>query len=339
MNEDFFERREFLKRLGRTGAGLFLAGAAGRAWADETGAKAGPVPRRKFGRHDVTVSSMGLGGHALRVPSDDEARRMVDAAVELGIDFLDNCWDYHDGAAEELMGRLIAGRRDKFFLMTKVCTHDTADYKTAVRMLDESLRRLQTDHLDLWQWHAVATMDQVNRGFGPDGVVKAFTEAKEKGKVRFVGFTGHTDPNVHLAVLKHEYPFDSCQLPISAVEATGGGFVETVLPEVKRQGIAPLAMKTLGGNFNPVRAGAVSLREALTYSLSQPIATLISGVQSEAQLRENAAIVTAFRPLPPEQMAALEKRVLPAAETRRFQPYRKWMSYRDGDASRYAGLA
>lgn len=339
MSDNSFERREFLKRLGLTGAGLLLSGATGRAWADEIKAAAGPVPRRKFGRHDFTVSSMALGGHALRVPSDDEARRMVDAAVELGIDFLDNCWDYHDGRAEELMGRLIAGRRDKFFLMTKVCTHDTADYKTAVRMLDESLTRLQTDHLDLWQWHAVATMDQVNRGFGPDGVVKALTEAKEKGKVRFVGFTGHTDPKVHLEVLRHEYSFDSCQFPISAVEATGGGFVETVLPEVRRQGIAPLAMKTLGGNFNPVRAGVVSLREGLTYSLSQPVATLVSGVQSEAQLRENAAIVTAFQPMSPEQMVALEQRVVPVAESRKFQPYRKWMSYRDGDASRYAGLA
>jgi aryl-alcohol dehydrogenase-like predicted oxidoreductase len=323
-----------LKRLGLTGAGLLFGGSIGPVAAAETDAPPGRVPRRKFGRHDFTVSAMALGGHALRLASDEEAARMVDAALEVGIDFLDNAWDYHQGASEELMGKLLAGRRDKFFVMTKVCTHDQAgDYALAMRMLEESLRRLRTDHLDLWQWHALATMEQVKLGFGDNGVVKALTDAKKQGKVRFVGFTGHTDPRVHLAVLKHEYPFDSCQFPISAVEASGGGFVETVLPEVRRQGIAPLAMKTLGGGFQPVKDGLITLEEGLRYSWSQPIAALVSGVTSEAQLRQNAGIAAGFHPMSAEQQAALVARVQPAAETRKFQPYRKWMSYRDGDAA------
>jgi aryl-alcohol dehydrogenase-like predicted oxidoreductase len=330
MNDESLQRREFLKRLGLTGAGLLLAG-AGRTWAAEEGTFT--VPRRKFGRHDFTVSSLALGGHALRVASDEEAARMVDLALELGIDFLDNAWDYHDGRAEELMGRLIEGRRDKFFLMTKVCVHDTGDYKMAMRMLDESLKRLRTDHLDLWQWHALATMDQVKRGFGPDGVVKALTEAKEKGKVRYVGFTGHTDPNVHLAVLAHKYPFDACQLPISAVEASGDGFVKTVLPVLLEQKIAPLAMKTLGGGFRPVKDKLITLEEGLTYPLSQDVTTVVTGVQSADQLRQNARIAATFKAMSKDQQIALVERVRAAAEERTFQPYRKWMSYRDGDAA------
>ncbi len=172
---------------------------------------------------------MALGGHALRLASDEEAAKMVDAALELGVTFFDNAWDYHGGKSEELMGRLIEGRRDQVFLMTKVCTHDSADYDTAMRMLDESLERLKTDHLDLWQWHAVATQEQVRKGFDKGGVVEALTEAKRDGRVRFVGFTGHTNPDVHLAVLEHGYEFDACQIPISPIEANSNAFVRRVL--------------------------------------------------------------------------------------------------------------
>lgn len=335
MNEESFQRREFLKRVGLTGAGLLIGGAAVPPALAQEQKDVGEwkVPRRKFGKHDFTVSMLAVGGHALRTASDEEARKMIDSAEELGIDFLDNCWDYHDGRAEELMGRVIEGRRDKFFVMTKVCTHFDGGYKEAMQMLDESLKRLRTDHLDLWQWHAVATMDQVEKGFAKGGVVEALTEAKEKGKVRFVGFTGHTDPDVHLAVLKNKYPFDSCQIPVSAVEASGGGFVETVLPEIVKQEIAPLAMKTLGGGYQPVEAGVITLEEGLNFAWSQPIATLVSGVRSDVQLRQNAGIAANFTPMSSDAQVALIERVKPAAESRRFQPYRRWMTYRDGDAA------
>jgi aryl-alcohol dehydrogenase-like predicted oxidoreductase len=320
------DRRNFLKTLGLAGAGIFVAAQT---------ASAATVPRRKFGRHDITVSTLGLGGHALRLASDDDAQRMVDEALDLGVDFFDNSWDYHDGRSEELMGRCIAGKRDRVFLMTKVCTHGKGR-DVAMRMLDESLRRLGTDHLDLWQVHAVATQEQVKSAYAKGGVLEALDEARRQGKVRFVGFTGHTDPDVHLAMLAGGYPFDACQLPISAIEANANAFVRRVLPELVRRGIAPIAMKSLGGNAAPFRDGVVTLREALAYALSQPVATLVSGVINPAQLRENAAIAAADPTLSTAEMAALEKRCQPATESKRYEPYRKWMSYRDGDAA--AGL-
>lgn len=333
MSDPSLQRREFLKRLGLAGAGLAIGGAGVTQTQAQEKVGEWKVPRRKFGRHDFTVSAIAVGGHALRLASDEEAAKMIDTAEELGIDFLDNCWDYHDGASEELMGKLIDGRRDKFFVMTKVCTHFDGGYKEAMRMLDESLARLRTDHLDLWQWHAVATMEQVEKGFAPGGVVEALTEAKKSGKVRFVGFTGHTNPQVHLAVLAQKYPFDSCQFPVSAVEASGGGFVETVLPEVVKQGIAPLAMKTFAGGFQPVEAGLINVEEGLTFSWSQPVTTVVSGVRSDAQLRQNAGIAASYKAMTKAQQTALIERVKPAAESLRFQPYRKWMSYRDGDSA------
>ncbi len=332
-----YERREFLRRLGLVTAGLAVGGTMGRSWGAD--GKPGLAPTRKFGKHDLQVSALALGGHALRLASDEEAAKMVDAALELGVNFFDNSWDYHGGKSEKLMGELIEGRRDEVFLMTKVCTHDGADYDTAMRMLDESLERLRTDHLDLWQWHAVATQEQVRKGFDKGGVVEALTEAKADGRVKFVGFTGHTNPDVHLAVLEHGYEFDACQLPISPIEANSNAFVRRVLPELLKQEIAPLAMKTLGGNYAPVKKGVFSLEEGLDYAWSHPVATLVSGVTSEAQLRENAKLAMNFSTMEPGAMVALEDRVAPASEGRKFEPYRRWMSYRDGDAALYADVA
>lgn len=324
------KRREFLKTVGLAG----LAAVVGPHL------RAAPesliVPRRKFGRHDFSVSSLCLGGHSLRIASDEEAQRIVDEALAVGIDFFDNSWDYHDGKSEDLMGRCIAGKRDKVFLMTKVCTHDTGGRKEAMEMLDQSLARLGTDHLDLWQVHAVSTMAQVERAFAPGGVMEALDEARKAGKVRYVGFTGHTEPDVHLAMLSHGYPFDACQLPVSAIEANSNAFVRRVLPVLTQQGIAPLAMKSLGGNANPIRDRVLTVQEALTYSLSQPVTTLVSGITTVEQLRENSAIAANFSPMSAAALAALEERCLPATESNKYQPYRKWMSYRDGDAHAFA---
>lgn len=327
MPESLFpERRAFLKVLGLAGAGLLLP--AGRVTAKGTV----PVPRRKFGRHDLEVSSLALGGHALGVADDAEAQRIVDEALDAGVNFFDNAWDYHDGRAEELMGRCIAGKRDRVFLMTKVCTHGRGK-KDAMRMLEESLIRLGTDHLDLWQVHAVSSEDQVKSAYAAGGVLEALDEARKQGKVRFTGFTGHSEPGVHLAMLAGGYEFDACQLPVSAIEANSDAFTRQVLPELVKRRIAPLAMKSLGGNGAPFRDGIVTLREALTYSLSHPVCSLVSGIQSVAQLRENAAVVAAFAAMPAAEMAALEKRCQPATQSDKYQPYRRWGSYRDGDAA------
>ncbi len=326
-------RRAFLKRIGLAGAGLLLGG---RTHAAEEPLQ---VPRRKFGRHDFTVSSLCLGGHALGNASDAEAQQIVDTALAMGVDFFDNCWDYHNGRAEELMGRCIKGKRDKVFLMTKVCTHSHGGRQEALSMLEQSLTRFGTDHLDLWQVHAVATKAQVERAFAPGGVVEALDEARQQGKVRFVGFTGHTDPDAHLAMLSHGYAFDACQLPISAIEANSNAFGKRVLPELLKQNIAPLAMKSLGGNADALRDGIVNVAEALTYTLSHPVTTVVSGIDSLPQFRENAGIAAAFSPMPADTMLALENRCLPATESNKYQPYRKWSSYRDGDAAKYSSYA
>lgn len=336
MNDRFFERREFLRRLGLTGAGVLLGSPLARVLAAEVAPVAGAalVPQRKFGRHDLKIPALAVGGHALRLADDAEAARMIEVALETGATFLDNSWDYHKGASEELMGKLIEGRRDKFFLMTKVCTHDEADdYDKAMRMLDESLKRLRTDHLDLWQWHAVATMDQVKRGFAKRGVVQALADAKMAGKVRFIGFTGHTEPDVHLAVLAEKFPFDACQIPVSPIEANSDAFVKRVLPALIEQEIAPLAMKTLGGNGRPVQDRVLTVPEGLGYAWSLPVSAVVTGAKSAAELRENALLAANFRPMTPEQIVAIEDRCREATESNRYQPYRKWMAYRDGDAA------
>jgi aryl-alcohol dehydrogenase-like predicted oxidoreductase len=332
-SQDPSGRRRFLKQLGLAGAGLLGAPAIVRA--DAKAEKQTPVPQRKFGRHDFTVSSLCLGGHTLRLADDNEAARIVDEALDLGITFFDNSWDYHQGASEKLMGKLIKGRRDKIFLMTKVCTHDTGDRHTAMKMLEESLERLGTDHLDLWQVHAVATQEQVERAFGKDGVMEAVVEAQKQGKVRYIGFTGHTEPDVHLAMLSKGFAFDACQLPISPIEANSNAFVRRVLPELVKQGIAPLAMKTMGGNANPIRDGVLTVDEALSYAFSQPVTTIVTGVQRGTELRENARIASTYTAMNANALASLEERCIGATESNKYQPYRKWMSYRDGDARHY----
>lgn len=332
------ERRAFLKTLGLTGAGVIFGSPLARVMA--SGAPASGelrVPRRKFGRHDVEVSSLAVGGHAIGLAGEKEGSRILDFAEEVGANFLDNAWDYHGGASEEIMGRLIEKRRDRFFLMTKVCTHDDAgNYDLAMRMLEESLRRLKTDHLDLWMWHAVASEEQVRRGFDGRGVVQAMEDAQQQGKTRFTGFTGHTSPDVHLAVLAHKFPFDACLLPLSPIEANSNAFVRRVLPELVAQGVAPLAMKTMGGNGRPLKDGVLSVDEALRYALSLPVTTLVTGAKSLSEFRMNAGVAAAFQPMSPDAMVALEDRCSEAHESNQYEPYRRWSGYRDGDAGAYA---
>src|SRR5574338_199807 len=170
------------------------------------------IPRRRFGRHAEQVSFLALGGYHLGgIGSEREAIRIVHEAIDQGLTFMDCAWDYHEGRSEKRLGKALKGRRDRVFLMTKVCTHGR-DARTAMRQLDESLRRLDTDHLDLWQIHECVYPSDPERHFAKGGVVEALDRAREQGKVRFVGLTGHKDPDIHLRMLAYDYPFDSCQL-------------------------------------------------------------------------------------------------------------------------------
>src|SRR5215217_3777095 len=211
------------------------------------------VPTRPFGRSGIPVSILALGGWHIGVPkTEKESTRLVHAAIDGGITFMDNAWDYNEGVSETRMGKAIADRREKVFLMTKCCVHGR-DARTAMRQLEQSLRRLKTDYLDLWQIHEVIFDDEPAKYFAKGGAVEALDKARRQGKVRFIGFTGHKHPRIHLKMLAHDFPFDTCQMPLNVFDATFRSFERRVLPELLRRGIAPLGMKSMCGEGVPVR--------------------------------------------------------------------------------------
>ncbi len=268
----------------------------------------GIVPRRKFGKTDLNVSVIGLGGYHLgSAKSLDEATEIVQFALDHGINFFDNAWEYHDGQAEEWMGKALAAHRKDVILMTKVCTHGRG--KTiAMQMLEESLRRLRTDHLDVWQIHEVVYDNDPDLIFAPNGAAEALLQAKKDGKVRCIGFTGHKDPSIHLKMLAHGFPFDTVQMPLNAMDATFRSFETHVLPEAQRQGLAILGMKSMGGSGELIKLGGVTPKEALNYAMSLPVTTTISGINSMDVLKQNLEIALNFTPLSEAAMHQLRNR-------------------------------
>ncbi|MBS1812607.1 MAG: aldo/keto reductase [Acidobacteria bacterium] len=280
------------------------------------------IPLRPLGKTGEQVTAIGLGGYHLGVITEEkDAIRLCQQAIDEGITFLDNAWEYHDGRSENIMGKALQGRRDQVFLMTKVCTHGR-DKQEALRQLEDSLRRLQTDHLDLWQVHEVVYENDPEGHFAPGGVIEALELAKQQGKVRFIGFTGHKSPEIHLKMLSYEYPFDTCQMPLNALDGTFRSFEQKVLPELQRQGIAALGMKTMGGSGKMIKAGVLSVEEALRYSMSLPVATTISGILSPRMLAENANLARNFKPMSVEEMQQLRQRVAAAGGDGRFELYK-----------------
>ena len=276
-----------------------------------------------MGHTGVTVSAMGLGGYHLGlIGAEREAISIVHAAIDAGLTFMDNAWEYHDGKSEVRMGKALAkGWRDKVFLMTKVCTHGR-DARTAMRQLEDSLRRLKTDHIDLWQVHEVAYAGDPERHFMKGGVIEALDRAKAKGLVRFVGFTGHKDPSLHLEMLSYGYQFDTCQMPLNCFDATFRSFEQQVLPELARQGIAAIGMKSLGGEGDAVKQRAVGAREALRYAMSLPVLTTVSGIDSLRVLRQNLGVARGFKPMGALAMQRLRSRCAKHAIDGRFELYK-----------------
>jgi aryl-alcohol dehydrogenase-like predicted oxidoreductase len=293
------------------------------------------VPLRKFGRHAEQVSALALGGYHLgSIATDREAMRVVHEGMDAGLTFMDNAWDYHEGWSETRMGKALKGHRDKAFLMTKVCTHGR-DGRLALRQLDQSLRRLQTDYLDLWQIHECVYENEPERHFAPGGVVEALEKARAAGKVRYVGFTGHKDPELLLRMLAYGFPFDSCQLPLNGFDATFRSFEKYVLPELLTRGIAVIGMKSLGGDGAAVKKRAVTVDAALRYAMSLPVATTVSGIDSLRILRQNLRIARGFKPMSEREMAAHRKRLAAAAADGRFELYKTTAVF-DGDEGRRA---
>ncbi len=292
-----------------------------------------PIGRRPFGRHADLVSIIGLGGYHLgNARTIAEAVRIVHEAIDAGVNFLDNAWEYHEGESERRMGRAIADRRDSVFLMTKVCTHGR-DAKVALRQLDESLRRLRTDHLDLWQIHECVYDNDPERHFARGGVIEALERAKAQGKVRYVGFTGHKDPEIHLRMLSFDFPFDACQLPLNGFDAHFRSFQRRVLPELALRRIAAIGMKSLGGDGRVIRKKAAPVDAALRYAMSLPVCTTVSGIDSLKVLRQNLRIARGFSPMSARDRKAYERTLADKALDGRFELY-KTSAEHEGEVGR-----
>jgi aryl-alcohol dehydrogenase-like predicted oxidoreductase len=290
------------------------------------------IPLRAFGRHGVQVSALAFGGHHLGEVADASAAvRLVHDAADGGITFFDNCWEYHRGKSEIWMGKALKGLRDRVFLMTKVCTHGR-DKDVALRMLEESLTRLQTDHLDLWQIHGVSYENDPDLFIRPNGAAEALHQAKKSGKVRFVGFTGHKDPEIHLKMLATGFPFDSVQMPLNAFDASFRSFEQKVLPVLNTRGIAALGMKPLSGRGDAIKKGAITAEDSLRYAMSLPVTTTITGMETPEVLQQNLRLAQNLKPFSTTEMEGIRHRVKQYAGDGRFELYKVSLKYDNPEA-------
>ncbi len=324
MKKSNRSRRDFLKKTAWIGAASLTSKHIKISAQNQNNQ---PVPKRPMGKTGLLVSYIGLGGYHLGSAKDQtEANEMVAMALDVGINFFDNAWEYHDGLSESRLGTALAGKRDQVILMTKVCTHGRGK-DVAMQQLEESLRRLRTDHLDVWQIHEVIYENDPDLIFAPGGAAEALLQAKQQGKVRFIGFTGHKDPSIHLKMLSHDFPFDTIQMPLNCFDATFRSFETQVLPEANKRGLAVFGMKSLGGSGEMVRKGGVTPTEGLNYAMSLPVATTISGMDSMEVLAQNLAIACGFKPLSEDEMASLRERCKTFAADGRLELFKTTKKY------------
>lgn len=282
------------------------------------------LPKRPLGRTGEMVSIIALGGWDIgNIKDQNEAIAIMHEAIDEGLTFFDNSWDYHDGGSELVMGRALssAGQRDRVFLMSKVCARD---YRGALRHLNDSLKRLQTDRLDLWQFHGTQWEDDPDLIFDPDhGALKAALEARKAGKIRYIGFTGHKHPRFHLAMLRRPFEWDTVQMPVNVLDAHYDSFQRQVLPVCRDRGISVIGMKALAAQEGIiVRDLGISAETARRYSLSQPIATLVCGIQSRENLRQDVAIARTFQPLTEDEVLQVLAKAAPRATDGRMEAYK-----------------
>ena len=281
------------------------------------------IPTRPLGKTGVNVSILCLGGWHIGQPAiDADAERIMHAAIDEGVTFFDNAWDYHDGRSEEVMGKALAtgGRRQKVFLMTKNCGRDA---ETSRQHLEDSLRRLKTDVIDLWQFHEI-NYDNDPEWLVERGALAAALEAQKAGKVRFIGFTGHKSPHIFLKMLPL-HTWDTCQLPVNVCDYFYRSSIREVMPELKKRNVAAIGMKSLGGgNFETggkiLSSGLVTAEECIAFSLSQEIASLVIGVDSMKVLAQGVKVARDFKPMPKAEADALLARMKPVAGDGRLEP-------------------
>jgi aryl-alcohol dehydrogenase-like predicted oxidoreductase len=277
------------------------------------------MQHRTLGRTGERVSAVGLGGfHMAKTPDAGESTRIIRSAIDGGITFMDNCWDYHGGASEERMGAALRdGYRQRVFLMTKIDGHTR---QAAAEQLEQSLRRLQTDCIDLVQCHEVIRPGDPDAIFAPGGAMEALVEAQQAGKLRFIGFTGHKDPNVHLRMLEKDFEFDTVQMPLNCFDAHFRSFGELVLPALVQRNIGVLGMKPLAGG-RILETGAATAEECLRYALSLPTSVVITGCESVEQVQQALRAGDGFTPMTEDERRELLARTAAPA--------------RDGASERY----
>jgi aryl-alcohol dehydrogenase-like predicted oxidoreductase len=330
------ERREFLSLVGATTAAPLL----GNAWAadmdrlerpEET--VRGDMRYRPLGRTGEQVSVIGVGGHHIGRQKDEQAGiAIIRAAIDAGVTFIDNCWDYHDGGSEIRMGKALRdGYRQKVFLMTKI---DGRTKKAAAEQIDQSLRRLQTDVIDLMQHHEVIRLEDPDRIFVQGGAHEAVLAAQKAGKVRFIGFTGHKDPLVHLRMLEvakeHGFRFDAVQMPLNVMDAHFRSFERQVLPVLVSEGIGVLGMKSMADSLI-LRSRTVTPVECLHYAMNLPTSTVITGIDSMDILKQDLEAVKTFKPLTRKQVADLLAKTAEAAMGGKFEWFKTTNAF-DGTA-------
>lgn len=316
------DRREALNLL--TGAGIAaLSRAQSSRESAPDSAQPGGMIYRKLGSTGERVSAIGIGGAHLSRPSEEEAIRIVRSALDRGITFLDNCWDYSNGEAELRMGKALRdGYRQKAFLMTKF---DGRTKQLAAQQIDESLQRLQTDHIDLIQFHENIRLDDPDRFFAEGGALEAVLAAKQAGKVRYIGFTGHKDPLVHERMLEvaaaHNFHFDSCQMPLNPMDAHFRSFANNVLPKLVEQGIAVLGMKPMASGII-LKSNTVTPMECLHYALNLPTSVVITGCDSMKILDQAFEAARTFQPMTESQVIAILDKTRQAAMNGQYEPFK-----------------
>lgn len=279
-----------------------------------------PIPRRKLGKTGWEVSILSLGGYHMALGSEAESIRIIHRAIDLGINFLDSAWKYHDGRSDELYGKALAGgRRQKIYLMTKANARDRAGCQ---KQLEESLRRMQTDYLDLWQVHEVSRMDEVDRIFGPAGALEVVVKAKKEGKVRHIGFTGHHDPEVHLKLLNGYEGWETLQCPVNLIDPHYLSFIHRVLPAARKKGLGIIGMKSnaIGGI---TKHGIATIPECLRFAWTQDVDVVVSGMDKLEYLEQNVAAAKTFRPLSPEEQRVLLTRTSRGPLGSQVETYKK----------------
>jgi aryl-alcohol dehydrogenase-like predicted oxidoreductase len=287
------------------------------------------MPVRQLGRTGERVSAIGLGGsHIGKVKGERESIRIMRRAIDQGLTFMDNSWDYNDGVSEERMGKALRdGYRSRVFLMTKF---DGRTKKSAARQIDESLKRLQVDHLDLLQFHEVIRLEDPDRFFAEDGAVAALLDAQKSGKTRFIGFTGHKDPVVHLRMLemasKNGVRFDTVQMPLNVMDAHFRSFEKQVLPRLIEQGIGVLGMKSLAGG-DLLKSKTAKPVECLHYALNLPTSVVITGIDSMEILEQALEAARTFKPMSAEQVASLLQRTAESAKDGKFERFKTANEY------------